>query len=93
MHNNGTTPQLILPADKKLLPDLKPEMGVELKATPRGVLMTSHIGAETLTVLLPVQQAAQLGVSLISVAALLQHAAMPSSVQVAVPETGGQGHS
>ena len=88
MHNNGTTP-LILPANKKLLPDLRPEMGVQLQATPAGIVMTCHIGADQLTVILPVQQAAQLGVSLISVAAILQQTNLPSSVQVAVPETGG----
>ena len=85
MHNSGTTP-LILP-DKKLLPDLKPQMGFKLHATPAGVLVIAHVGDQEMPILMPIQEAAQLGVSLISVAALLQHGLVSFPGQVAVPES------
>jgi hypothetical protein len=73
VHNNGTTPQIIRP-DRRLLPNLQPETGFDIQVTPQGIVFSPHIGHERLSILLDGQKATELGVALISVAALFAHA-------------------
>jgi hypothetical protein len=73
MHNNGTTPQIILP-DNRLLPDLTPKAGLGIQVTPSGVVLTLQMGELQLPMCLPPDQATQVGVGLISAAAVLQKA-------------------
>jgi hypothetical protein len=72
MHNNGTTPQLILP-DRRLLSPSQPEQGIEIQLTPHGIGFLVRVGDQRLPLLLDAQKATQLGVTLISVAAIFQN--------------------
>jgi hypothetical protein len=78
MHNNGTTPQIILP-DRRLLPDLTPPGGIAIGITPHGVEVKAFIGDQALTFPLDFTQATQLGVNLISAAGIGAHAAAAAS--------------
>jgi hypothetical protein len=73
MHNNGTSP-LILP-DKQLLPNLTPQAGIGIQVTPAGVVITVQLGDQQIPLCLAPEQATQVGVGLISAAAVLAKAA------------------
>jgi hypothetical protein len=73
MHNNGTSP-LILP-DKNLLPNLTPQAGIGIQVTPAGVVLTVQMGGQSMPLCLQPEQATQVGVGLISAAAVLAKAA------------------
>jgi hypothetical protein len=71
MHNNGTTPQLILP-ERRLLPDLQPQGGFRIQLTPQGIVLSPYIGEQSMDLCLDPASCTQLGVNLISAAAVLQ---------------------
>jgi hypothetical protein len=70
VHNNGTAPQIILP-DKRLLPDLTPPGQIGIQVTPAGIVLAVQLGAQQIPVCLAPEQATQVGVGLISAAAVL----------------------
>jgi hypothetical protein len=72
MHNNGTSP-LILP-DKRLLPDLTPQGQIGIQVTPAGIVLAVQMGGAQIPVCLAPDQATQVGVGLISAAAVLNKA-------------------
>jgi hypothetical protein len=72
MHNNGTSP-LILP-DKRLLPDTSPQAQIGIQVTPAGIVLTVQMGGVQLPICLQPDQATQVGVGLISAAAVLAKA-------------------
>jgi hypothetical protein len=73
VHNNGTSP-LILP-DKRLLPSAAPQAGIGIQVTPAGIVLTLQMGGQQIPLCLQPEQATQVGVGLISAAAVLAKAA------------------
>jgi hypothetical protein len=72
MHNNGTSP-LILP-DKQLLPNLNPQAQIGIQVTPAGIVLALQLGGQQIPICLAPEQATQVGVGLISAAAVLAKA-------------------
>lgn len=88
MHNNGTSP-LILP-DRRLLPDLQPQSGVNIQVGPNTVIMEPFVGCQKMQLALDAQTAMQLGTNLISAATLSQVAGKQAAQPLVVntdPET------
>jgi hypothetical protein len=74
MHNNGSN-RLILPTKGPILSTVAPPpAGIRIEANAHGVGIVPFIGEASLPMQLTVEQATALGVSLISAAALQQHA-------------------
>lgn len=81
MHNNGTS-RLILP-ERNLLPDLQPKAGIKVQVTPQGVLLSTQLGENVINLIVNSQDAANLGVQLISAGAMHLHlAAQPGGLVV-----------
>jgi hypothetical protein len=85
LHNNGTTPQIILP-DRRLLPDLAPPAGVNIQITTAGIIVAVYVGDQSQSVTVDPGAATQLGVNLISAGAMLQQAIQNAKKPAAGPQ-------
>jgi hypothetical protein len=84
MHNNGSN-RLILPQRGPVLSSIAaPQAGIKIEVNAQGVGIVPFVGDNSLPMQLTRDQATGLGVSLISAAALGQHAA--NSAHETAPE-------
>jgi hypothetical protein len=84
MHNNGSN-RLILPQRGPVLSSIAaPQCGFNIGVNAQGVAVTPFVGDQSISLQLTREQATQLGVSLISAAALGQHAA--NAAPITAPE-------